>query len=46
LADVSGSRGNVPRATSRSRNGDKPVAGSGKNNVPGYRAASAPRPRL
>ncbi|KAL7484906.1 hypothetical protein ACHAW6_010525 [Cyclotella cf. meneghiniana] len=46
LADVSGSRGNVPRAASRSRNGDKPVAGSGKYNVPGYRAASAPRPRL
>ncbi|KAL3798050.1 hypothetical protein HJC23_012341 [Cyclotella cryptica] len=46
LADVSGSRANVPRATSRSRNGDKPIAAGGRNTIPGYRSASAPRQRL
>ena len=44
LADVSSSKGNVPRAASRPRNGDKPVAG-GKR-LPGYRPVSAPRSRF
>lgn len=45
LADVSGSRGNVPRPPSRSRQGiDKPAAS--RNNIPGHRTASAPRQRF
>eukprot|EP00956_Cyclotella_meneghiniana_P044833 scaffold338767_cov53-Cyclotella_meneghiniana.AAC.1 len=46
LADVSGSRGNVPRPSSRSRQGhhDKPLPS--RDNMPGYRAASAPRQRF
>ena len=44
LADVSGSKGNVPRPPSRSRQADKPI--SGRNNIPGYRPVSAPRQRF
>ena len=44
LADVSGSKGNVPRPPSRSRQADKPL--SGRNNIPGYRPVSAPRQRF
>ncbi|KAL7507172.1 hypothetical protein ACHAXN_004409 [Cyclotella atomus] len=46
LADVSGSRGNVPRPPSRSRQGgDKSLVGRINNNS-GYRATSAPRQRF
>lgn len=49
LADVSSLRQNVPRASSRSRNGqEKPsgVSAAGNNRDAGYRATSAPRPRF